>query len=59
LTREIADEAARLQADMKRSGTPLGWHDLQIAAAAMYLREPLVSNDKVFAKVPGLQLLDH
>ena len=59
LGREMADQAVRLQAELSQRGKPMGWHDLQIAAAALFLREPLVSNDGVFHQVPGLEVLDH
>lgn len=55
-SREAADEAARLQHDLLREGRGLGWHDLQVAAAALYLRETLVSSDRAFRNVPGLDL---
>jgi predicted nucleic acid-binding protein len=58
-TRELADEAARLQHELRREGTPLGWHDLQIATTALHFREALVSNDEAFDAVPGLARLDH
>lgn len=58
-TRELADEAARLQHELRREGTPLGWHDLQIATTALHFRETLVSNDQAFDAVPGLVRLDH
>lgn len=59
LSREIADEAVRIQAELASRGSPLGWHDLQIAAAAAFLREPLISNDVGFRVVPGLEILSH
>lgn len=58
-TRELADEAARLQHELRREGSPLGWHDLQIATTALHFREPLVSNDEAFDEVPGLVRLGH
>lgn len=58
-TREFADEAVRIQAELAAQGGVMGWHDLQIAATASYLREPLVSNDRSFRKVAGLALLNH
>ena len=59
VTREIADHAARLQHELRREGSPLGWHDLQIATTALHLEEPLVSNDEAFDSVPGLVRLEH
>lgn len=59
VTREIADEAVRLQASLSRAGRRVAWHDLQVAATARYLREPLVTNDAAFRGIPDLELLDH
>lgn len=59
LGREMADEAVRIQADLAARGAPLGWHDLQIAAVAAFLREPLISNDRGFRVVAGLEILSH
>lgn len=53
-TRRMADEAARVQHELMRSGDPLGWHDLQVATTALHYDEMLVSSDKRFAAVPGL-----
>ena len=55
-SRETADEAARLQFELLREGRGLGWHDLQVAATALYLRETLVSSDRAFRDLPGLDL---
>lgn len=56
---ELADAAAALQYELQRDGMPLGWHDLQIAATALHHRDPVVSNDGVFRRVPGLETLPH
>lgn len=58
-TRELADEAARLQHELRREGAPLGWHDLQIATTALHFREPVLSNDESFDAVPGLLRIGH
>lgn len=55
-TRDLADEAARLQYELMREGRPLRWHDLQIAATAIRLRETLVTTDIAFHEVPGLDV---
>lgn len=55
-TREAADEAARLQHELMREGRGLGWHDLQIAATALYLRETLITTDAAFRGLPGLDV---
>lgn len=59
LTRDIADGAARLQQELFTSGVRLPWHDLQVAATALHFNEPVVSNDAVFRRVPGVEVLGH
>jgi predicted nucleic acid-binding protein len=54
--REMADEAARLQSELMREGRGLAWHDLQVAATALYLRETLVTTDAAFRDLPGLDV---
>lgn len=58
-TRRLADEAARMQSELMRSGDPLGWHDLQVAATALRYDEALLSSDTRFEAVPGLALEGH
>lgn len=58
-TRALADDAARIQFELRREGKVLGWHDLQIAATALAHNESLVSADAGFAIVPGLDVLAH
>jgi hypothetical protein len=55
-TRDAADEAARLQHELMREGLGLGWHDLQIAATALHFGETLVTADKTFGGLPGLDV---
>lgn len=57
LDREIADEAARLQHELAREGRTLAWHDLQVAATAARLQDPLVTRDERLRAVPGLELI--
>jgi tRNA(fMet)-specific endonuclease VapC len=53
----IARVHARLAADMRSSGLPIGEHDLQIAATALALGyEVLTMNLRDFRRVPGLQV---
>lgn len=56
-TRTLADEAARLQAELADGGEPLGWHDLQVATTALHHDEPVVTVDAGFEAVPGLGVL--
>jgi tRNA(fMet)-specific endonuclease VapC len=52
-----ADRAyAEMRAGLERSGTPLAANDLLIAAHALSLDCILVSDDRAFARVPGLKL---
>lgn len=50
-----ADTAAQLQHELLRQGLPLSWSDAFIAATAVLVREPLVSNDEAFDRVPGVE----
>lgn len=56
-SRELADEAARLQHELLRDGKPLSWNDLQIAATALHYNEALLTADRAFARVPGLEIV--
>lgn len=53
----VADMAAALQHNAMSSGKRRGWHDIQVAATALHLREPLVTTDQGFAGIDGLVLL--
>ncbi|MBW3583793.1 MAG: PIN domain-containing protein [Euryarchaeota archaeon] len=59
LSKEMAQEASRLQFEMGRVGRPLAWGDLQVAATALHVGEGLVSNDQVFRGVPGLSFIEY
>ncbi|HLF17166.1 MAG TPA: type II toxin-antitoxin system VapC family toxin [Candidatus Thermoplasmatota archaeon] len=50
----IVERAVDLQAALLESGRRLGWNDLQVAATALQLGEPLVALDGAFSEVPGL-----
>ena len=46
-----------MRAALQRAGTPIGNNDLWIAAHALALSVPLVSNNlREFERVPGLKL---
>ena len=48
-----------LRAELERRGTPIGAMDMMIAAHALSLNAPLVTqNTREFAQVPGLHLAD-
>ena len=52
-----ADEAARLLASDELKRTPIGFADTLIAAHALTLEAPLVTNNhKHFSRVPGLRV---
>lgn len=52
-----ADYYALLMAQLRKNGTPLPTNDVWIAAAACSEKVPLISRDKHFHKIAGLQLI--
>lgn len=58
-TRQVADLAARIRADLRRSGESIGAIDLLLAATALTENRTLATrNEKEFARVPGLSCLN-
>ena len=55
---EAASTYGPMRAGLQRSGTPLGAHDMMIAAHPVSVGVILVSNDRSFRQVPGLRLED-
>jgi tRNA(fMet)-specific endonuclease VapC len=56
---EAADHAARIRAELEAAGTPIGPHDLLIAATARRYHRVLVThNTREFSRVPELALDD-
>ena len=55
--REPAESYGRLRAALEANGAPLAAMDLLIAAHALAIQVALVSNDKAFQAVPGLELV--
>ncbi len=56
---ETADQAARIRVELEAQGTPIGPHDLLIAATALRYRCALVThNTREFSRVAGLALQD-
>ncbi|GAB4279410.1 MAG: type II toxin-antitoxin system VapC family toxin [Oscillatoriaceae cyanobacterium] len=55
---DILEEAAKIHADLKRRGTPIGDADILIAATAIHRNLTLVSHDADMLRVPGLVLED-
>lgn len=54
----VARVHARLSADLAAKGTPVGAHDLVIAATALALGyEVATRDDRSFPKIPGLKVL--
>ena len=52
-------EDARIRRELERGGTPIGPHDLQIAAVAMEHGLMLVThNTREFSRIPELRLED-
>ncbi len=62
VTRELADTCARLSAEASRIGHGLqAKHhtgDRWIAATAIHLDVPLLTNDGIYRDTPGLRLLE-
>jgi len=53
---ECAEHAARLRVKLESSGTPIGPHDILIAATALRHGATLVTrNEREFSRVPGLR----
>ena len=55
--REPAESYCRLRAALEANGAPLAAMDLLIAAHALAIQVALVSNDRAFQAVPGLELV--
>lgn len=54
-----AEQAARLRAKLEAAGTPIGPHDVLIAATALHYQAELVTrNVREFSRVPELRLQD-
>lgn len=53
----MAEYYAVLMAALRRNGTPLPMNDVWIAAAACAEKVPLISRDRHFTKIDGLQLI--
>ena len=57
LTKEAGLRYGEVRAVLQRAGTPIGNNDLWIAAHALALGVPLISNNvREFERVPGLKL---
>ena len=56
---ECAAQAARIRAELEARGTPIGPHDILIAATALRHQSTLVTrNVREFSRVPGLQRIN-
>jgi tRNA(fMet)-specific endonuclease VapC len=56
---ECALHAARIRVELEAAGTPIGPHDMLIAATALRHQATLVTrNVREFSRVPGLQWLN-
>lgn len=55
LHRGIAEAAADIDRELKRSGRRLGENDTWIAGFAVYYREPVISRDSAFDRAPGVR----
>jgi tRNA(fMet)-specific endonuclease VapC len=56
---ECAAQAARIRVELEAAGTPIGAHDLMMAATALHHQSTLVTrNVPEFSRVAGLQWLN-
>ncbi|MGE0802665.1 MAG: PIN domain-containing protein [Lautropia sp.] len=54
-----AEQAATIRCALERQGTPIGPHDVLIAATALRHQARLVTrNEREFVRVPGLQVVN-
>ncbi|HEY0295816.1 MAG TPA: PIN domain-containing protein [Bordetella sp.] len=54
-----AEQAAALRQSLEKTGTPIGPHDVLIAATALRHHARLVTrNEREFARVPNLQIIN-
>lgn len=54
-----AEVYARIRADLAKLGTPIGPHDLQIAAIALLHQQIVVTNNvREFSRIPSLVVED-
>jgi tRNA(fMet)-specific endonuclease VapC len=54
----VAQTYGTLRAQLQSKGTSLAALDMQIAAHAVHMKATLVSSDKVFSKIAGLNTVD-
>jgi tRNA(fMet)-specific endonuclease VapC len=54
ITEATSDSYADLRINLRSAGTPIPANDLWIAAVAIELRLPILSNDSHFDEVPGV-----
>lgn len=55
----VAETAATIRVDLERKGTPIGAHDVLIAASAVAINGQLVTrNVREFERVQGLQVVN-
>jgi tRNA(fMet)-specific endonuclease VapC len=57
LTTKACEEAANIYADLKKNGTLIGEFDILIAAIAKTNKEAILTMDKHFESLRGLQLI--
>ena len=57
VTKEVAEESARLHADLTAAGTQIGINDVYIGATAVKFGLELVTrNDRHFSRIPSLKV---
>ena len=57
LSRKTTEYYALLMSSLRKNGTPLPTNDVWIAASACAEKVPLISRDRHFTKINGLQLI--
>ena len=55
LHKGLADAAADIDRELKRTGNRLGENDTWIAGFGIYYREPIISRDAAFDRAPGVR----
>ncbi|MHC1624397.1 MAG: type II toxin-antitoxin system VapC family toxin [Methermicoccaceae archaeon] len=58
-TCEVAREYGKLYALLYSKGKPIPEFDMMIAATALHHGEPLITKDKHFREVPGLEVIEY
>ncbi|NER07011.1 MAG: type II toxin-antitoxin system VapC family toxin [Okeania sp. SIO3C4] len=58
IDRNTAKVYGQIKAKLKKQGTPIPENDIWIAAAALQFSLPVLTNDKHFSKIDGLEVIN-